>query len=371
MRINAMQHSTDSWVSLLLFHLVYCSFGVGLTWSSEGPQFGSTEEAISVKEGETARLPCQVLHLKDRKVTWLRRRDLHILTTGHHTYSADERFQLVHEEGTDLWTLVVQYAQLRDAGIYECQVNGDPKISRPVTLNVYGPSQPISVSKTKVFIANNTASTKDGDLRVHIKGPREIFMEEGSSLTLTCLVTSLYGPSTLIYWYHDTQLKEQNSPRGGIKMQMDRERGETTSRLTVKDVKADDSGMYSCVPSGSHPATVQVHVHEGENKAAVQQGGLEDSSACSRALPFPLLYLIVCVLISTQTLSCSSIQLQQWRFTRPTSRRSFELCLFEVSSKHQLGHIFPSSVPQSFIFCSKTLRKSNTKWESKSELSMV
>ncbi|XP_064080059.1 hemicentin-1-like isoform X2 [Macrobrachium nipponense] len=292
MRINAMPHTTHHcccWLSLLLFHLVYCSFGVGLTSSTGGPQFGSTEESVSVKEGETARLPCQVFHLKDRKVTWLRRRDLHILTTGHHTYSADERFQVVHEEGSDLWTLVVQYAQLRDAGIYECQVNSDPKISRPVTLNVYGASQPISVSKTKVFVANNTASTKDGDLRVQIKGPREIFMEEGSSLTLTCLVTSLYGPSTLIYWYHDTQLMDYNSPRGGIKMQMDRPRGETTSRLTVKDVKVDDSGMYSCVPSGSHPATVRVHIHEGENKAAVQQGGLGESSSSSRAVPVPVL----------------------------------------------------------------------------------
>ncbi|KAG7161647.1 Zwei Ig domain protein zig-8-like 10, partial [Homarus americanus] len=70
-------------------------------------------------------------------VTWLRRRDLHILTTGHHTYSADDRFQVVHSQDSDQWTLVVTYAQLRDSGIYECQVNTDPKLSRPVTLNVY------------------------------------------------------------------------------------------------------------------------------------------------------------------------------------------------------------------------------------------
>ncbi|XP_068242641.1 LOW QUALITY PROTEIN: zwei Ig domain protein zig-8-like [Palaemon carinicauda] len=300
MRINAMLHSTNRWMSLLLFHLVYYSFitDAGLSRSS-GPQFGSTEESVTVKEGETARLPCRVLHLKDRKVTWLRRRDLHILTTDQHTYSADERFQIVHEEGTDLWTLVVQYAQLRDAGIYECQVNADPKISRPVTLK---PSQTSSMRNNKVFIANNTASTKDGDLRVHIKGAREIFMEEGSSLTLTCLVTSLYGPATLIYWYHDTQLMDYNSPRGGIKMQMDHERGETTSRLTVRNVRTEDSGMYSCVPSGSHPATVRVHIHEGENKAAVQQGGLDETSSSSAVSPASLLFVLVCVYTSTKPL---------------------------------------------------------------------
>ncbi|XP_066979450.1 opioid-binding protein/cell adhesion molecule-like [Macrobrachium rosenbergii] len=296
-----MLHSTSRWVSLFLFHLAYYSFitDAGLSWSSGGPEFGDTEESVTVKEGETARLPCRVLHLKDRKVTWLRRRDLHILTTDHHTYSADERFKIVHEEGTDLWTLVVQYAQMRDSGTYECQVNADPKISRPVTLNVYGASPPISMRNTKVFIANNTASTKDGSFRVQIKG-REIFMEEGSSLTLTCLVTSLYGPPTLIYWYHDTQLMDYNSPRGGIKMQMDHERRETTSRLTVRNVRTEDSGMYSCVPSGSHPATVRVHIHEGENKAAVQQGGLEESSSSSGGAgpcPSSFLPLLACACV--------------------------------------------------------------------------
>ncbi|KAK7078180.1 hypothetical protein SK128_009566 [Halocaridina rubra] len=237
-------------------------------------------------------------------VTWLRRRDLHILTTGHHTYSADDRFQVVHEEGTDEWTLVVQYAQLRDSGIYDCQVNTDPKISRPVTLNVVETSRPISVSKTKVFIANNTASTKEGDLRVEIYGPRELIIEEGSLLTLTCLVTSLYGPSTLINWYHDTQLLSYSSPRGGIKMQMDRKKGETISRLTVKSVTMEDSGMYSCVPSGSHPATVRVHVHEGETKAAVQQGGLDEtkSSSSPTLLPFCFLFFASFLLLIHFTL---------------------------------------------------------------------
>lgn len=48
--------------------------------------------------------------------------------------------QVVHSEGSDEWTLVVRYTQARDAGIYDCQVNTDPKLSRPVTLNVLGKS---------------------------------------------------------------------------------------------------------------------------------------------------------------------------------------------------------------------------------------
>ena len=44
--------------------------------------------------------------------------------------------QVVNTEGSNEWTLVVRYSQLRDAGIYECQVNTDPKISQAVTLSV-------------------------------------------------------------------------------------------------------------------------------------------------------------------------------------------------------------------------------------------
>ncbi|XP_042230500.1 zwei Ig domain protein zig-8-like isoform X1 [Homarus americanus] len=278
------------------------------------PEFGAAESTVTVKEGETAKLPCVVLHLNDKSVTWLRRRDLHILTVGHLTYSADQRFQVVHAEGSQEWTLVVRYTQLRDAGVYECQVNTEPKLSRHVTLRVQEPRPPNTGTKTKVFVANNTASTKDGNLRVEILGPRELYIEEGSSLTLTCLVTSLRGPSALVYWYHDISLIDYNSPRGGVNLKIDRGRGETTTRLVVSSVGPGDSGMYSCVPQGSHPATVLVHVQKGEHEAAIQQGGLgESNSSTTISSCFLLLFLFlitsfICVdsnLYSSSTASTS------------------------------------------------------------------
>ncbi|ROT78845.1 putative basement membrane-specific heparan sulfate proteoglycan core protein-like isoform X2 [Penaeus vannamei] len=207
---------------LVLWLLLCCSLDVTVTGSREGqiPVFGKAEKTVTVKEGDTARLPCVVEHLNDKAVTWLRRRDLHILTVGHHTYSADERFQVVHAEASNEWTLVVRYVQRRDAGVYECQINTDHKLSRAVTLKVHDTSQQMSVSKTKVFLANNTASTKDGNLRVEIQGPRELYIEEGSSLSLTCVVTSSRGPSKLIYWYHNTNLIDYNSPRGGVSLKV-------------------------------------------------------------------------------------------------------------------------------------------------------
>lgn len=57
------------------------------------------------------------------QVTWVRRRDWHILTSGISTYTNDERFQVLHPEGSDDWTLQIKYVQRRDNGTYECQVS--------------------------------------------------------------------------------------------------------------------------------------------------------------------------------------------------------------------------------------------------------
>lgn len=46
--------------------------------------------------------------------------------------------QVQRPQNSTLWTLQIKYPQLRDAGIYECQINSEPKISLSYTLNVIG-----------------------------------------------------------------------------------------------------------------------------------------------------------------------------------------------------------------------------------------
>lgn len=58
-----------------------------------------------------------------QQVSWIRRRDWHILSSGVFTYTNDERFQILHAEGSDDWTLQIKYVQKRDNGTYECQVS--------------------------------------------------------------------------------------------------------------------------------------------------------------------------------------------------------------------------------------------------------
>lgn len=56
------------------------------------------------------------------QISWVRRRDWHILTSGKTTYTNDERFHVLHADGSDDWTLQIKFVQKRDNGTYECQV---------------------------------------------------------------------------------------------------------------------------------------------------------------------------------------------------------------------------------------------------------
>lgn len=49
----------------------------------------------------------QVRQLSNKSVSWIRRRDAHILTVDRFTFIADERFQAFLVEATDTWTLQV------------------------------------------------------------------------------------------------------------------------------------------------------------------------------------------------------------------------------------------------------------------------
>jgi len=72
------------------------------------------------------------------QVTWIRHRDVHILTVGEYTYTTDERFAARHNRVTGEWVLVIKYAQERDAGGYECQIPSTEPQSYKVNLNIVG-----------------------------------------------------------------------------------------------------------------------------------------------------------------------------------------------------------------------------------------
>lgn len=78
----------------------------------------------------------------NKSVSWVRVRDDHILTVDRVTFIADERFHAYYATSPGYqpgpWTLQIKYVQARDAGIYECQVSSEPKVSARIHLHVVG-----------------------------------------------------------------------------------------------------------------------------------------------------------------------------------------------------------------------------------------
>ncbi len=72
-------------------------------------------------------------------MSWVRHRDIHLLTVGRYTYTSDQRFRAINDpQAAENWTLMVKYPQLRDSGVYECQISTTPHISHFIHLRVVG-----------------------------------------------------------------------------------------------------------------------------------------------------------------------------------------------------------------------------------------
>lgn len=68
-------------------------------------------------------------------------RDADILTVDRYTFIGDARFEAHYSVPAETWNLIINYAQERDAGGYECQVSTEPKMSQFFNLRVVGKLQ--------------------------------------------------------------------------------------------------------------------------------------------------------------------------------------------------------------------------------------
>ncbi|UYV78470.1 hypothetical protein LAZ67_16001593 [Cordylochernes scorpioides] len=183
-----------------------------------------------------------------KAVSWVRQRDIHILTVGKYTYTSDLRFTSIHLDSSDVWTLEIKYATDNDSGVYECQVSTEPKMSLSILLNVV-------VAKASIPEGSN------------------LYIQSGSTINLTCVITESTSPPVYVFWSHEGRVINYDASRGGIKVTT--EKGPTTvSRLQISGARAQDSGRYSCIPSYADAANITVHVLNAM-AAALQKIGID------------------------------------------------------------------------------------------------
>ncbi|KAK7573971.1 hypothetical protein V9T40_011162 [Parthenolecanium corni] len=70
------------------------------------------------------------------EVSWIRQKSLLILTSGLMTFAGDSRYQVDHSDDSNEWGLMLTNVHLNDAGVYECQINIEPKLKRAIHLIV-------------------------------------------------------------------------------------------------------------------------------------------------------------------------------------------------------------------------------------------
>ncbi|OQR71042.1 hypothetical protein BIW11_11242, partial [Tropilaelaps mercedesae] len=164
-------------------------------------------------------------------VSWIRRKDLNVLSVGLARYTQDPRFSVIHAPGSDLWTLQVAYPTADDSGVYECQVGTLPKISREVTLNVIARSAKIS-------------------------GGPQLYVNTGSVLNLTCVVS---GDGILAYMGHHkghtTQAHQANHLGGKSGATLTNARNAEdhplgAGRSSVNKAKGQANNIGSAAPAG-------------------------------------------------------------------------------------------------------------------------
>ncbi|KAI8121701.1 hypothetical protein FF38_06512 [Lucilia cuprina] len=251
-----------------------------------GPTFDTTVPSnITGLVGKTVKLTCRVKNLGNRTVSWVRHRDIHLLTVGRYTYTSDQRFEAMHSPHAEDWTLRIRYAQRKDSGIYECQISTTPPIGHSVYLNIVEPVTEV------------------------IGGP-ELHINKGSTINLTCIVKFAPEPPPTVIWSHNRQVINFDSPRGGISLVT--EKGVlTTSRLLVQKAIQQDSGLYTCTPSNANPTSVRVHIVDGEHPAAMHHGGTTHLHASPYTVI--ILWAFVLLLLQKQQLQSNLRQCIRWR----------------------------------------------------------
>ncbi|XP_015833725.1 kin of IRRE-like protein 1 isoform X3 [Tribolium castaneum] len=259
-----------------------------------------TPRNVTALVGKSAYLSCRVRNLGNKTVSWIRHRDIHILTVGSYTYTSDQRFQANHHPETDEWTLQIKWAQKRDAGIYECQISTQPVRSYFVNLNVVVSEVPAGDEPSREVANKKNCSSCSPVPTAQILGGPDLHVDKGSTINLTCSIRFSPEPPAYIFWYHRDDVISYDSNRGGVSVIT--EKGDvTTSFLLIQHADISDSGKYSCSPSNADVASVRVHVLNGERPAAMQTGsaGLSNSSLNILALMI-ISYIYTAIYLSLQ-----------------------------------------------------------------------
>eukprot|EP00092_Neocalanus_flemingeri_P084683 GFUD01106420.1.p1 GENE.GFUD01106420.1~~GFUD01106420.1.p1 ORF type:complete len:381 (+),score=137.72 GFUD01106420.1:161-1303(+) len=292
------------------------------------PEFMKINRNISVMIGETAFLPCRVKNLEKYTVSWMRGDDVTVLSVGHLAFSSDKRIGVVQVPRPRLsasdWNLSIENTSLADDGMYECQVNTDPKINYKIALTVRDPAKSIQRDSpyydvvdpvpASGFEQTHSVIKKHHDKKIDTEGfsmflhangcicPKPQFtshelaepesqpaiemtipggsiqyVTSGGGIVLECLVSGLSSPPLSLYWEKGNKVVTAKE-RPGVSLETEKVAGVSRISLYIGSVELSDTGNYTCVSDTAKRETVLLVVTQGEEGKVAGLTGARQSS---------------------------------------------------------------------------------------------
>lgn len=211
------------------------------------------------------------------QVSWVRSRDLQILSHAGAVFTADARVSATSSRAapagsSSRHTLRIEHLRTSDAGRYECQINTEPKMSLFFNLTVVGEYNAdfdilaLRVAHWRVpkrrlmsIAPHSVAHVTDEpvpEVVVSVLGEGMVRGHVGGAATLACEARYEPPPRELplppldIRWQKGSEPVSLAGPRGGVALDTARWTARVESRLTLAELRVSDAGAYSCSAAG-------------------------------------------------------------------------------------------------------------------------
>ncbi|KAJ8718718.1 hypothetical protein PYW08_002955 [Mythimna loreyi] len=266
----------------------WCAGGevVSVMEEGGGPAFAPRQRtSVLAPVGHAATLDCRVLRLRGQAVSWVRSRDLQILSHAGAVFTADSRVSATSAPGAvgaaSRHSLRIERLRTADAGRYECQINTEPKMSLFFNLTVVDEPVP--------------------EVVVSVLGSGAVHARAGGTATLACEARYEPPPRALplppldVRWQFGAAPVSLQSARGGVALDTARWPARVESRLTLAGVAARDAGDYTCSAAGRAATLTLVLDQDDDDHAEAMQR--DQAAAGSRSVrPVPALLGLLALL---------------------------------------------------------------------------
>lgn len=103
--------------------------------------------------------------------------------------------------------------------------------------------------------------------KVKITGDHDMYVKTGSTVTLRCVIEQSLEVPFYVFWYHEG-LRVMTYEASNLAIETKRADGttDTVSKLVIQNARKDDEGNYTCSPSNTDSASVQLHVLNGKKQ---------------------------------------------------------------------------------------------------------